>query len=342
MPIFFNPSFACLSLIVFILVGCGVDIERVEDATPGSENTEDTEDLLDSVPLSMSVSGLALQVDGNPRKITITNTGEGKAAAVGYTIDPALPAGSIISPLSCGDLEPAESCELTVTPGGAVIGEAGEEALPSVLSVSGSNTLTASTNILILDYGSIYQGGYVFAIDDTTPDAGSIGGKVVDLQDQAPPFPNGVVWSVDGTAVNGINESSTAGAGSCDGNLDGSCNTDRIIGAFLGASAAESCFNANSSGFADWYLPAICELGHDDANQGSGCGTAAAPLTQNIQSNLVENGDIGEFAGSYWSSTEFSGDPADRAWLHDFTGATTVDADKNILGGVRCVRALSY
>lgn len=106
--------------------------------------------------------------------------------------------------------------------------------------------------------------------------------------------------------------------------------------------AAGLC-KATIGGFNDWYLPAICEMGYDAFGHGNGCGTQATPLTQNMQSNLVEAGNIGNLSGSYFSSTEFSNVPALTAWFQFFAIAGN-DQDvefKSSLLGVRCVRALT-
>lgn len=82
----------------------------------------------------------------------------------------------------------------------------------------------------MLNYGCIYQGGYVFAFDDSLPNQLSVGGKVVTTNNQAAPAPNGIVWSSNGSApvgggyveptvvsydiIPGIDETSTTSTGS--------------------------------------------------------------------------------------------------------------------------------
>ncbi len=59
---------------------------------------------------------------------------------------------------------------------------------------------------MILAYGCIYQGGYVYAFDDTTPTTGSVGGKVITTS-----FQNGgvgVVWAANGN--NTVSESNAS------------------------------------------------------------------------------------------------------------------------------------
>ena len=78
-----------------------------------------------------------------------------------------------------------------------------------------------------------------------------------------------------------------------------------------------------------------------DSGSGSGCGSSASPLIQNMQSSLV---GLSNFpAGYYWSSTEYSADPAGSAWVQDFTAGGSYQSypGKNNPPGVRCVRALT-
>lgn len=106
----------------------------------------------------------------------------------------------------------------------------------------------------------------MFAFDDTTPNTGSVGGKVLTTTDQAAPWPNGVVWSSNGgtgasvanvslDTIPGIADNSTSSSqsptysafdtefsstytnvnpfsassfASCNGATDGACNTANI------------------------------------------------------------------------------------------------------------------
>lgn len=101
---------------------------------------------------------------------------------------------------------------------------------------------------------------------------------------------------------------------------------------------------ATISGYSDWYLPSICEAAFDEANSGTGCGTSGAPTTQNMQGNLVDNGDIGALSGNYWTSSEFSAAPNVASYYQFFAtaGGSFQDAtNKNATLSVRCVRALT-
>ena len=228
---------------------------------------------------------------------------------------------------------------------------------------------------MVLGYGCQYQGGYVFSIDDTTPTTSSIGGTVAATADG--PYFGGVgVTSVNwssGTSVSiwGIAETSTIGSPipntttptgetallatgqlNCNGNIDGSCDTNNIIIHYpypaMTTEAAAVCKQTTGAlaGYSDWYLPSICEMGFDTTGvPGSRCGVPPTPpAIQNMQINLVDRLDL--LHGSYWSSTEFSGDPSSKAWLQYFTNAVPEDSNQNpvnkvVTYSVRCARALS-
>ena len=238
----------------------------------------------------------------------------------------------------------------------------------------GSNTNTLLTLIAILTYGSYYQDGFVYSIDDTqgctnTSCEGSVGGKVVSVSDQAAPCvstgpqpgngdPGNRIapstgWSSNGAwgigyvkpenyfdvpsydVIPGINELSSPCCGSfpsfadfqsffaetysnpnpfnqtsfntCDGLLDGQCNSANIIKfynqfmtdsypsnatttAFPGPTslysyAAGLCavYHNHKGPFAypsipeytnNWYLPSACEMAFDE--------NFCAPGTQSI------------------------------------------------------------
>jgi len=331
--------------------------------------------------LALSVNDTALNpaLTGNPRTITIENNGANTATNVTYALSPALPLGSSISPASCGDILSNATCILTITPSLTSSAPSGDiSPTPITLIASGGNTNTLGLQINILTYGSAYQGGYVYAIDDTTPNTGSIGGKVVSLVDQAARYPGGIIWSSNsggtydgGVSLYGISETSTtsspnpssgqvAGQSACYGNSDGSCDTANII-AYYSPPTTSPAINhsyyaaglckAAINGFSDWYLPAICEMG--PASNGSGC-TAG---TQNIIDDfpaLIGDPSAGNpstscsigtncLAGDYGSSTEFSGYPQGAAWFEDFsTGGSFQDYGNKVNRfGVRCSRALT-
>lgn len=311
--------------------------------------------------LSASVTTLALKTNGIARIITITNLGEKVALNVSYSSSPALPAGTTITPASCGSIAPGGTCVLTITPGATPSAPPGViNPTPITLTIAGSNTNKLTPTINVLAYGSVYQSGFVFSFDDTTPNTGSVGGKVAALTDQAAPGPNGIIWSSNGNGgtssdvsfdnIAGIYETSTHPPDICNGATDGACDSGAIVSFYtppvnLAFYAAGLC-KATIGGFSDWYLPAICEMGYDTGG-GSGCGTSVAPLLQNMQSNLVDNGNIGGLTsgGNYWSSTEYSGSPDTIAWFQLFGTSGGSNQSLEIKGdqvNVRCARALTF
>ena len=335
-----------------------------------------------SVPtlgLSVNNTGLNAALTGTPRLITITNSGSNSATSVTYSPSPALPSGTTISPASCGTIAASGTCVLTITPGSTASATAGNTSpTPITLSISGTNTNTLTPTVNVLTYGSVYQGGYIYAVDDTTSNTGSIGGTVVTQTDQAPRYPGGVVWSSNGAgsaqanvsndSIPGIAETSTTGSSvptyasaqtsfnstysnessfplpssgsfsSCNGRTNGACNSANILTLYntyvtnygIGSSyalsagptttsyyAAGRC-TATISGYSDWYLPAICEMGPD--SNGSGCNSSTQDIVSQLP-NLLGNPNAAApstsctygancLAGDDWSSTEGSGSPS--------------------------------
>lgn len=295
--------------------------------------------------IAASVSALALSVNdtalnpaltGAARTITITNAGSNDAVAIHYGLA-ALPPGTAATS-TCTDgasLAPGASCTLTIIPGATASATPGATAPQSAtLDVSGVNTNTLTVAIDVLTYGSVYQGGYLFAVDDTTPAGGSIGGKVAALTD----VPSPSVWDGMPVAV-GVDELSTT---PCDGSSDGACNTRRLMDVSP-FSVAYLCVSSTAGGYSDWYLPAICEMGYDSASWGSGCGSAVNPATQNMQSSLVDYAAVdGAPDGDYWSSTEYSANPSSLAIKQFFGvgGGYQNGAAKSLAFKLRCARAL--
>ncbi len=143
-------------------------------------------------PSASLASPLALSVSGSARQITITNDGsvDATGVSVGYPTWPGgTPATSATddcdSTLAAGD-----SCTITITPGSAASldsdGNActsGKEPVSSAIMINVDNAPQAQAGAIVLDYGCIHQGGFLFSVDDTTAATSSIGGKVVSLED---------------------------------------------------------------------------------------------------------------------------------------------------------------
>lgn len=294
--------------------------------------------------LTSSVSTLALSVynpalntalAGKQRQITITNTGSVAATSVTYSLSPTLPSGTTVNS-NCGTIAPSASCVLIITPGSTPSAAPGNiSPTPITLSIAGTNTNTLTPTFNILTYGSVYQSGYVYSVDDSTSATNSIGGKVVALTNAS----DSNRWTVNDTDI--------VGAAST---IDGSQNTDDIMVTSLcadnpGDCAAYQCrTNFIAGGYTDWYLPAICEQGFYGMNAGSGCGPADAPTIQNMQSNLVDNGNVGSLSGYYWSSTVYLPLPTTGAWYQFFTSSGLSgqgSVNKVSMAIVRCSRALT-
>lgn len=300
----------------------------------------------DGGPAALLISStpvLALAASGTTRLITVTNQGPEATVAL-QARTTGLPAGSELRSTCPAALPRGESCLLLVTPGDAPSSTPGDLApVPAQLTVSGANTNALTVAVAVLTHGNVHQGGYVFALDDRTPITGGVGGKVLDPIDT-----NAALWSPSPTAIAGINEDSTAGPDSCDGALDGRCNTRRILAQYPSGPrdfAAALCADNRHGGFDDWYLPALCEMGYNPEGAVNGvCGSQAAPrLPDNVTSRLFDQGPIGGFQLFYWNSTQSSLNPATDAHvaLFGLGRPTTVVAKQVGTLPSRCARAIT-
>jgi hypothetical protein len=249
--------------------------------------------------LVVSSESLALAVLGQPRHFVITNVGGQDALNLLASATTALPAGTSLT-TDCATLAPGASCALTVTPGAMPSAAPGDLApVPAEVSLDGTNTNRLALSVWVLNVGSVYQGGLLFDIDDLTPAAGSIGGKVFALQE------------VGGRSLRGSPDYVSI-APAANSTSDGAANTAAIVAQFGAPPFADpgypawACHSSEESGFTDWYLPAICELGYDDNNAGTGCGTRLAPALPNVRSNLVDQGHMNASTLYVWSSTQFA------------------------------------
>jgi hypothetical protein len=324
--------------------------------------------------LSISINKLALSVtglteygvigtpsSGSARVITITNTGSSTATNLAVTF-PTWPSGTISS-TSCGSsLAASDSCTVTITPGSTATSDGtnpcsvGTIPVAGIVQVSASNTNSVSTDVLILNYGCIYQSGYIFAFDDTqgcsgSTCTGSVGGKVAALSDQTTSA--GIVWDSSAGCVNSPYNNCfvTAADSLINGSNVPGGNTYLIYQMLttqhgeLATSYAAGLCTATIAGYSDWYLPALCEMGYS-----INCGTMSAPSLQNMQSNLVNNSDLAglntggsaTFPGIYWSSLENQVQPTIFAYEQSFQAAAAGASAKGQLAfGVRCIRVLT-
>jgi hypothetical protein len=297
------------------------------------------------VTLSTSVSDLALSINdtgtnapltGNPRTITITNTGSLPASNLMVTY-PTWPTGTTAVSTCTDTLAAGATCDITVTPGAAATSDGadpcteGTVPVADVVSAAGSNTNTVNTNVLVLGYGCQHQGGFLFSVDDATPNTGSIGGKVVALTSLAV---NSWTQAI-GTDIPGAEKLFNGAQNTANIVADSSCNATTIS---QGSCAAWQCNELTVDGFSDWYLPAICEVAGSDG--AAGC--SGNPTQQNIQQNLVSTPAVPGvgLSGVYWSSTENLSYPAEFAWFQDLTtgGGIQNGGKKSFKSSVRCSR----
>jgi hypothetical protein len=292
-----------------------------------------------ALTLAVNNTGLNAALTGTAREVVISNTGSIPATnlAISY---PTWPSGTTASSTCTTTLAPAATCTITVTPGATATSTCTSGIAPTagVVSISSDESNSTLVSVTVVGYGCIYQGGYVFAVDDTTANTGSIGGKVAALADQA----SGVEWSPDLFNIPGIYDNSSS---PCDGGTDGACDTTQIVAQYSAdppsTYAAGACLTT-IDGYSDWYLPAICEMSFSAGNN-AGCGSAGSPLIQNMNSSLGAAA-LGASGGFYWTATEFSPNPTNGAWGQflgtSFSEQVPLLKDANP-SAVRCARALT-
>lgn len=260
---------------------------------------------------------------GKPRRFRISNTSTTKPVLDVHYVATSLPAGTLITPNSC-NIAPGGFCDFTVTPGPTA------STGPVDVEIFGSNTNSLSLSVNVLTYGSEYQSGYVFDVDDSPPPDASVGGKVLALQDQS----SAVAWEP------GCPSDACMPIAAND-NFDGLANTTHIANALssipASSYAAGNCYAISIGGYTNWYLPAICEMGYG-SDPSSACGDQTNPTLQNIQSNLVDNSII-PLSGAYWSSTQYD---LQQALYNQFDIAGLQAGDyKDNSFSVRCIRQMS-
>lgn len=289
--------------------------------------------------LTASVSDLALAANGIARIITITNTGSNPADNL--MIDfPAWPAGTTATSTCSSSLSAASSCTITITPGAsptsACNSGTGSEPTPGVIAISADNANTTNVDVVVLTTLCIYQKGYLFEIDDTTPNTASIGGVVASLTDVG-----NVQWSPTLT-VTGATDL-----------VNGSSNTAAITATFnAGSYAAYTCstYTIDSAGnspcatgtcYSNWYLPAVCQAGA--AGEQANCPSGLPNMETNLAALI--SGCVGAqcLANTYWTSTEFVTTPAPfaRTQFFDAGGGSQFNSTKTNNALVRCVRSLA-
>jgi hypothetical protein len=214
---------------------CNLQANNVADQIFTAGSPGDNNDLVeDETELAHSVRDLTTNaaLTGTARTVTVTNTGT--TAATGLTI--VTPTFNIGTPptiaTTCGTTlppapGPGNTCTITVTPdlnGTSSLGEngqpcsTGQAAVPWEVAINSDNSDAIKFDFSVLTYGCIYQGGYIFSIDDGTPADAKIGGKVFSLENQVAARGGttrgpGAAWGPDAPSVSGIAANSTCIAG---------------------------------------------------------------------------------------------------------------------------------
>ncbi|PJE16226.1 hypothetical protein, partial [Legionella sp.] len=296
--------------------------------------------------LALSVTGLTTTTgnnSGTARRIIITNTGSNIANNVTYSLSPALPSGSSISPASCGNIAIGGTCTLTVTPGATPSAPANNSnPTPVTVTISGTNTNVPTSSVSILTYGSFYQAGWLFSIIERANTFATIGGTVAGQSDVAG-------QSTTQYSPGGANTTSSMYSGT-----NGSTNTSAMrtqYGTGTNYSAGR-CISPNytAGGFTDWYLPSICQMGYAVSDTNFNCtNSGSANYIPNIQVNLLQRYPTQLFNfvnnGYYWSSTASQGSAPGNAWTQEYIlgGAPALSSNDpvNFIHGIRCARNLT-
>jgi len=180
------------------------------------------------------------------------------------------------------------------------------------------------------EIGEIFQGGYVFYIDETGEN-----GLVAALED-ATEGSNMGLWGIDEGFEWGCFEQNVSGA---DGKAIGSGyqNTLDILAQDCqtqneGITAAQAAFNYSSLGYTGWFLPSDDELFEMYQTIGPGgsegnIGGFETDLTASVYNDR------------YWSSSEIS---SDKSWDIYFTNGASNDQGKATSIRVRPIRSVTF
>jgi hypothetical protein len=161
------------------------------------------------------------------------------------------------------------------------------------------NAFSFKTVVSKLYIGMQYKGGILFYLSPNKP-----GGGLIVISDD---LSTSYAWGCPGVNVPGT---TNTGVGS------GIPNTEAIINACSGQSAAKLCDDLVYGTYSDWYLPSMEELA--------------------IMYNGVKVSDLEKFSsGYYWSSNQKD---ANTAYRYGFLGGNTGDADKSTMQYVRAIR----
>lgn len=276
---------------------------------------------------------------GKTQTLTIQNVGAIKALDVDsnlLSILNVIGKGLMVVDNNCPqDLEPNATCTFTFHPS--------IQLKPTKFKIHGINTNDVEATITVLDYGSQYQDGYVYALtpyvfgDDLdknkcNPDTLEHCSKIVTLADQKYQGNDKFSWAVSKPQVLFIGDY-----------YNGKKNTKalvnsipRIVNSFNAAGFCAQLTTEN--GYKDWYLPAICEL----QSKKSGSQICDDTNTGDI-ATLMSALSIKDLNKMYWSSTQSKNGP-DIVYIEDMQdkskiGPVQVSWDEQNYN-VRCSRAI--
>jgi hypothetical protein len=283
--------------------------------------------------LTVSSTDVVAAVGGTPRTLTITNNGP--MTATGLSLDDSeIPSGTVINAPLCTNLDPQDSCTVTIHPGVNPNNPGLVSPTPAPITIDGTNTNTLTVDLTVLTKGNIFQGGYVFAFDNNTPSNQNVGGSVVQLSDLKIGNNTAFPFSLSGDPTSLPTASNT----------NGLLNTQVYVQAIgpgnyaayhctqlQSNDAGQSC-TARSECYKNWYLPARCQLTTAD-NDNVNCpnGTQAVSGVNDLTSSLPST--------NYWTSN-YLNQPAYRAWNVPLDDMFTYADGFNFQ--VRCTRDLSY
>ncbi len=160
------------------------------------------------------------------------------------------------------------------------------------------NEFSFKTVVSKLYLGMQYKGGVLFYLNPTGG-----GGMIVISDDLSTSY----AWGCSGVNVPGANNTGVGG---------GIANSEAIVNACSGESAAKLCEDLVYGTYSDWFLPSMDEL---------------AIMYKNIKIT-----DLEKFSsGYYWSSNQKD---ATTAYRYGFLGGNVGDADKSTKQYVRAIR----
>ncbi|MCX7116603.1 MAG: hypothetical protein NTW94_01590 [Legionellales bacterium] len=240
---------------------------------------------------------------------TVTNIGS-IAATISYTIPPEWDDVSVTT-LGCASVALLHSCTITLT-----------SPTPHIAGLVSIQTTDPLSTPLLTPLAFSYPSGLVFYADGSTA-------KIVSNNDDGLLVPWYSAPYFTSTAQN---------------NTNGMVNTSDImaLGSCTSATncAAWICFTKAPA--LTWYLPAICEMGH----QGEGTNCPESSTAPTIDANLFQLGYLPELNNRvYWSSTEVSETP-EVAWYQLFSTGPGDSFQNNYIQsaqvGVRCTQSIAY